>query len=249
MKSKIDTLILETTKPTIDTLVLETTRQCNMRCLHCLRGNAEALDMSLEIAIEAINKFSSIGNITFSGGEPTLRADLIEAVVNYIIENKIDVQSFYVASNGKEVSMQTMIALARLYGYIAESGYDTELCQFDVSLDQYHDKIAAKNMNILQAFSFVTHRNPIPQGGLINEGRASDNGIGCRNLHRYIEFTVDDDFDEPRYDMAYVNVKGNILPGCDFSFATQDELSDVNITDGEDFAELAQRYNESLSCK
>lgn len=41
----------------VDSLILEITRRCNMKCLHCLRGESENLDMSIKM-VDAV--FSQI---------------------------------------------------------------------------------------------------------------------------------------------------------------------------------------------
>lgn len=232
----------------VDQLILEVTRKCNMSCPHCLRGAQQNCDMSYETAIAAINQFSSINSITFSGGEPTLCGETIEKIVNYIIDNGVDIYGFYMATNGKVVNMQTMFALTRLYGYIYKRyGMDEAQCCVDISLDQYHDRISDENEGILHAFSFVGERGKIRDFGLINEGRAYENRIGHRNMDRYKEFTSEEwGSDESRYDMVYVNAKGNIYPDCDFSFHTQDDtLPNINIQDG-DITKLVEEYNSQL---
>jgi hypothetical protein len=117
-----------------------------------------------------------------------------------------------------------------------------------VSLDQYHETVAATNMHILRAFSFVTHRKPIAPGGVLNEGRAMDNGIGRRKLNYRETFAADDALYAPSYEMVYVNAKGNIYPNCDFSFATQDNLLPrVHIKEAKKMSTLARKYNERIN--
>ena len=235
--------------PMTENLILELTRRCNMNCAHCLRGHCQNHDMTFEIAKKAIDQFDYINSITFSGGEPTLCEDLIEKIVDYIISNNINVQGFYMASNGMNVSMKTMFALSNLYGYIYRNyGVDEYQCTFDISLDQYHNSISDMNKGILHSFSFVSERGNIPERGVISEGLANDNGIGCRYLNHYETFDVDDCGDYNCYSMVYVNAKGNILPCCDFSYETQDYLSCINICD-DTFDNLANRYNDMIVSK
>lgn len=53
-----------------ENLVLEVGRKCNLRCEHCLRGEAEELTMPIETAKAILDGISAIGFITFTGGEP-----------------------------------------------------------------------------------------------------------------------------------------------------------------------------------
>ena len=61
----------------VGNLCLEVTRRCNMGCAHCLRGNAENLDMSRETIDQVLEQVDMIGQVTFTGGEPSLNMDTI----------------------------------------------------------------------------------------------------------------------------------------------------------------------------
>lgn len=240
-------------KPQADSLILELTRRCNMCCEHCLRGDAENENMTLEVAIRAIDSFSSINSITFSGGEPTLCEDVFDKIVTHIIENDVNVYGFYVASNGKKVSMPFMCSLAKLYAHICRKnrGYmDDYQCTFDISRDQFHEDISMENKSILKAFTFTSERGEISDFGILNEGRARDAGIGYRNQDYNKPFEPEEELYSGdtcnRYEMVYVNVFGNIYSDCDWSYDTQDNiLPHANLTEG-DFDTIANIYNTKL---
>lgn len=61
----------------IQNLVLEVTRRCNMACEHCLRGDAQNMDMSKEIIDEVLKSCNGINSVTFAGGEPSLNISII----------------------------------------------------------------------------------------------------------------------------------------------------------------------------
>ena len=55
--------------------VIEVTRRCNMQCRHCLRGDAQNVDISNEIIDRFFDGFADgavIENVVFSGGEITV---------------------------------------------------------------------------------------------------------------------------------------------------------------------------------
>lgn len=52
-------------------LVIEVTRRCNMCCTHCLRGDAQDLDISDEV-LETVARNIQPSSVTFTGGEPSL---------------------------------------------------------------------------------------------------------------------------------------------------------------------------------
>ena len=235
----------------VEHFILELTRRCNMNCKHCLRGKSEDMEMSFDIAQKALNSFSQIGSITFSGGEPTLCENLISDIVDYIINNNIDVHGFYMASNGKNINMNVMFSLARLYAYIYknEGGYlDDYQCVFDVSVDQFHEEIGRDNLGILKAFSFVSQRGEINPSGVIDEGNAMENHIGCRKLNHKKDFYISEEDEEygNLYELVYVNSKGNIYADCDFSYASQDQISHISILQDKSFDELAKEYAQAL---
>ena len=233
----------------VNSLILELTRRCNASCEHCLRGDAQNIDMDFETAVAAIDQFDAITSITFTGGEPTLCGELIEKIVNYIIEKKKNVSGFYIASNAMKVDMQSMIALSRLYAYIYDNyGADEYQCVFDISCDQFHEDMYKENRGILHAFSFVSERgHNLTYSQLISEGRAEEYGIGTRYLEHNQVFNADiEKF--VNFEMVYVNAKGNIFPDCNFSYNTQDSLPQVNIKTG-DIVELTAEYNSKLCHK
>ena len=61
----------------LDNIAIEVTRKCNMGCEHCLRGNAQNMDIDFGYIDSFLNDVSSIGTITFSGGEPALNVEAI----------------------------------------------------------------------------------------------------------------------------------------------------------------------------
>ena len=61
-------------KLNIYNLVLEVTRRCNMCCAHCLRGEAQNMDMQKETIDKLLDQTDSISMVTFSGGEQIGRA-------------------------------------------------------------------------------------------------------------------------------------------------------------------------------
>lgn len=78
------------------TLVLEITEQCNLRCDYCVFDEKTSVErnhsenpMTLEVAIDAINKFykrtnKEEGYIVFYGGEPLLEFNKIKEIVAYV---------------------------------------------------------------------------------------------------------------------------------------------------------------------
>lgn len=207
-----------------DSLVLEIGRKCNMKCAHCLRGNAEDCSMQFKTAVRALNLFDSIGTITFSGGEPTLYSEEIIHIINYIIFENIEVGNFYMATNGTNLSIDLMIALCRLYAHC----YDKDCCSLEVSRDDYHENVPVPEF--MTAFSFFGERGRhTPESALLIEGRAEENGIGGRKPKREYEF---DFFEEDEtVELVYVNCFGELFADCDYSYETQRRIWAYSLDD------------------
>ena len=63
---------------TVDQLTLEVTRRCNMNCAHCLRGDAQCLDMSKEVVDKVLQDIDYISFLFFTGGEPSLNIPIMD---------------------------------------------------------------------------------------------------------------------------------------------------------------------------
>ncbi len=210
----------------VSQLILEVGRKCNRNCTHCLRGASENKTICMEDVFAILNQVENIGCITFTGGEPTLYGEEISAIVDYIIDNKINVDNFYVASNGEIYNETLMLALVRLYAHCTEYG-DNEISAYDVSNDQFHHPDAAV-IRRLKAFSFFSMRKEIPAVGILNEGNAYYNCIGARSLNHTKPFEVEEydmgDHTDYWIEMVYLNAEGYLLADCDFSYETQRSL-------------------------
>lgn len=61
-------------------VVIEVTRRCNMCCAHCLRGDAEAVDIQERYIDAFLDSFANAGyisSLTFTGGEISLNIPAI----------------------------------------------------------------------------------------------------------------------------------------------------------------------------
>lgn len=222
-------------------LVLEVGRLCNMECLHCLRGDMQNIAMQFHDAKKIIDQIDYIGNITFSGGEPTLYGDFICEVIDYIINTKKDVGGFYIASNGKIFDSKLMLKLVEFYAYINPYPGEEYVCTFDISNDSYHNFSENK---MFGAFSFVKTKGNVPEYALFTEGRAADYGLGRKSVNLEACFSINDDMVE----MIYLNALGNVLPDCNYSYETQDYMEPFHINDMALF-DIVTKYNKQATKK
>ncbi|VAW38093.1 Radical SAM domain protein [hydrothermal vent metagenome] len=68
--------------PAPESVFWEITAECNLKCLHCIvsADKKQANELSTKEALSLINQWAAMGvrDITFSGGEPLMRADFFE---------------------------------------------------------------------------------------------------------------------------------------------------------------------------
>lgn len=231
----------------VEEVVVEVGRKCTRECEICLRGCGEDKTIDIDSVKHILDQTDSIGAITFTGGEPTLYSKQIAEIVDYIVANHIQVENFYIASNGEIYSHELMTALIKLYAYIQEFS-DAECTAYDVSNDRFHNP-DPRVISKLKAFSFFQLRGDIHDNGIIAEGFAETWGRRHLNYGKMFHITVDPDYDSDdvvyTFDMLYLNAVGKLLADCNYSFKTQRELDAPNY-DEFTLVELAE--HERYSC-
>ncbi len=94
------------------TVTLCVTHRCNLNCIYCYQKHDSSLEMSFETAKNIIDtilidaeKENKRIEISFIGGEPLLRFDLIKQIVEYVKSQKICViYKFFATTNGTLLS-------------------------------------------------------------------------------------------------------------------------------------------------
>ena len=217
-------------------LIVEVTRNCQFQCQHCLRGDRENLNISTDIIDTLLEDTEYISMLTFSGGEPSLATNLISYFLDICIENNIEVGSFYIATNGANISVDFIVTMLRWYSYCIEK----EMCFIEVSNDIYHSEEGNYDTVLLEALSFFnrkhTEENYNYDNGkyLLDEGYTNENGIGSGRAVTVSPVTTKDDFYEAD---IYLNAEGNIINGCDWSYENQNEHILCNVKDVKQFYE------------
>lgn len=207
-------------------LILETTRRCNMACSHCLRGDAQELDMTEEMLPLILRDVASIDNLTFSGGEPSLNVPFIRQTLNFCRSHKIPVYGFYLVTNGKKVTDDFLTCLVEWYSYCIGCGGEAELCGVALSKDTFHEDIPRENEWKLRAFSFFRAEDKatdFTNTALINEGRALElpntvwkkRGLTSSPLEASFDKDTDTIFVESD---LYIGANGSVKTYCDSAF-------------------------------
>jgi len=220
----------------LDQAALEITRRCNLKCRHCLRGEAQNKDMDELLIHNFFKQVGSINSLTLTGGEPSLCPHLVKQVVDSCKYHKVEVSNFYVATNGVVHAHYDdfMVQLVRLWCMCI----DNEISTVHISNDTYHEDAATANpVNFkhhpLRALRFCdcTEEKPnrvFSRPMIIKQGRASNipgaRKANCEKIQRdsergYLEGTI------------YVNVHGDLIEGCDWSYRDQPKHRFGNLND------------------
>lgn len=235
---------------TISSLIVEITRRCNMACDHCVRGDAQCLDISDEVIAAMLKDVRYIGSITFTGGEPTLNVGAIERITAALRERRIDVGSFFVVTNGKtspKAAKRMALALLDLFSECTDSLEDG-MYGLIVSGDAWHEPVKVPAIYEGLAFFKRDERHgPRDEDCVICDGRAADNGIGRRKPERTLPLHVDtyegDEDEEGQIEMVYVAANGNVMADCDHPYEVIDTTNRGNVL-RESLAEIATREVE-----
>lgn len=164
-------------------IMVEITRRCQLKCEHCLRGDAQDLDISNDIIDAILEQTAGIGRLSFTGGEPTLAPDKMNYFVDRMIEKGIPLGGISYITNGVELSEEVKEFLVKAHLYITKSRENDEIFRSDckiffqpririgLSLDNYHvdnEKVKREYERFLPTDScYVTYENnsiPIKAG-------------------------------------------------------------------------------------
>ena len=137
-------------KLTIHDLCIETTRRCNMACAHCMRGDAMNRDLDPALLDKLFSRLSGIGNVTPTGGEPSLNPAALLQIRDAILKYNIPVAGVYLVTNGKEITDEF---LHNFLSLLLATEMDPEVSGLALSQDMFHDKISYANKAKLAMFS------------------------------------------------------------------------------------------------
>lgn len=231
----------------VDTVVIEITRRCNMCCAHCLRGDAEAVDIQKKYIDAFLDSFANAGyisSLTFTGGEISLNIPAIRYTLNAVKERNISVGSFYMVTNGKAVDKMAELALASLEWWNYCDDKDDYSCGLCISSDDFHEEIPRESASILSGLKY--NRNDkvtdFRKQYLINEGRAKTINANqiLKREPRVSELTIEYKRDcEPGNETGiditdgelYLNAIGDVVVGYDWSYESQKKYRIGNVMD------------------
>lgn len=212
-----------------DNLAIEVTRRCNMHCDHCMRGLAQAKDLSIATIHALLDQCASIDSLTFTGGEPTLNLPIIRETLKYCKKHRIPVYSFYLVTNGKKVTTAFLRLMIDWYAYCIECGGDEECSGIAISRDMFHEKVPYHNIALLKALGFYGDEDKttdFTKVQLLNLGNAR----ALTNVREpvrtdEIEVSCEPDNNLRVQDVSIaLTVDGDLLSDCDYEYTDTDAL-------------------------
>jgi sulfatase maturation enzyme AslB (radical SAM superfamily) len=196
--------------------------------------------MSYETIRQTLKGVSRIGTITFTGGEPSLAVDRIRYFTDYVKGWNIDVNNFYVITNGKIASTSLKDALIKLSWWC--QGGDNYLC---ISQDQFHKELGYSQWPAKELYDdlpfFDGNARQTKIEWPLNEGLAFENGIGVRSADMDHPVIQEDGVEGT----VYVNVNGDVIPCCDMSYANQ-ELEKIGSVYDKPIFDIVKQYADQL---
>ena len=256
----------------IDNLIIEVTRKCNMKCQHCLRGSAQRKVISNHYIHKMMALIDNVGTITISGGEPTLAMDKLHYIRECIIYGDIDVQNFYMVTNGKSIPINDLAEWVYLMELACS---DNEISSVGFSFDRFHVQTLnyaqmvkqENNYNRLKdkleweygvtqsgcGGDFITKHSDNSWGydSLISEGRAKEMGVKSTSIDSFEEDNWNDNIQFTETEL-YLSCSGYIVAGCNWSYKSVDNKKDIRICHiddincREDLIEAIRVYNKRV---
>lgn len=219
----------------IKNIVIIVTTQCNLSCDCCMRGEPEKYEVFNPRLIKLLPKFMEkfkSNMITFSGGEPMLRQELICKIIN-TIDRKLN-SSYFIKTNGY-INIRDEL-LSKFIKIVArerkENCYDSSMIV--ISNEYYHKRSAdyigleERPLDILTGLGFngdniilfdnkKTKEEYYPS--YINEGNAKINGIGQREKESLFDcIYINDHNDDIEVSEVTIDCQGRVFAGCNHSY-------------------------------
>lgn len=228
-------------KLTIHDLCIETTRRCNMACAHCMRGDAMNRDLDPALLDKLFSRLSGIGNVTPTGGEPSLNPAALLQIRDAILKYNIPVAGVYLVTNGKEITDEF---LHNFLSLLLATEMDPEVSGLALSQDMFHDKISYANKAKLSMFSCFRDddkKTDWTRTPVLNIGRGAEIVIVSNRDPYRPQNTLNCWFNNDTIQLSEVltlTVDGYLLPYGDYSYEEVENLAICNVNDPDWYEQL-----------
>jgi hypothetical protein len=211
-------------------VIIEVTRWCNLECEHCLRGNRQRKKQTYENLYNFLRNFSYVDVVTLTGGEPSLAPDVIGLFIDACRHLDLRVGSYYMATNAHKISTKFLKVWERLHHWCD----DNDISNVDISNDKFHlsnndqwKLLDYAELNGLPCHKKYNKKIFLPDyEDCISEGRAENWSKKTTEKTPFILRLSEDEISYADGEL-YLNCKGNVIHGCDWSFESQDKKENI----------------------
>lgn len=228
----------------IENLVIELGRWCNADppCEFCLRGlpqrNKKISEEILDLFFSQVN---CIGTLTIGGGESSCHLKEMRIMISSILKNNVEIQNFYIVTNGKVFRKELIDICDLLYNSICTDNEISGLC---VSDDYFHKKMHKSEQKFfynkmryyfeIDEEEYADYKRPyarddkelkddIRRNSIINMGLAKKNNLGGRDLTIYLPYKeMWKDNLRVLDSELYLTYDGRLVCNCDLDYETID---------------------------
>lgn len=228
-------------KLAVHDLCIEVTRRCNMNCAHCMRGDAMSQDLDPALLDKLFSRLSGIGNVTPTGGEPSLNPAALLQIRDAILKYNIPVAGVYLVTNGKEITDEF---LHNFLSLLLATEMDPEVSGLALSQDMFHDKISYANkakLSMFPCFRGDDKKTDWTRTPVLNIGRGAEivivsnrdpyrpqNTLNCRFSNDTIQLS----------EVLTLTVDGYLLPYGDYAYEEVENLAICNVNDPDWYEQL-----------
>lgn len=237
--------------------IVHLTEKCNLQCKYCYE-NKEGRDLSFEnikcLIDNEINQKNKYCILTFYGGEPLLKKDIIKKTINYIKLKKSKTKFFFgITTNGTLLDDDFIIYMkqnnfSNICYSIDGTKYTYELNRMSKNEKYYDYDIVLNNAKkLLDNFNFVVAMSVITKNNLENVGNNVEYliNIGFKYINLLLDYTYnwkDEDLGIIRqqlYDVA--DIYSNKI-------INEDDI-DIPLLDSKIKTYINDKYNCNDDCK
>lgn len=180
-------------KYTVCTLVIEVTRRCNIACAHCMRGNAENLDISDEYIDSIMSQVGIIYGLALTGGEVSLAPDRLRYILDSAKRHKVKIGRVVLTTNGIQKSAE----LRDIFEEFKEYAIIPQLTEIRISNDKFHtrenhflkkDYLDRKRFYANNRKNKVSFQDVVSEGGLKRCGRCEKPKLDYRQAQTNTDY-------------------------------------------------------------
>ena len=169
-------------KITVHSLEISITRRCNLSCEHCLRGDAQNIDIKNDYIEKLFSFVGEVHTLFVTGGEPSLNIPAFQYIIDSAIRNRVVIDHVNITTNGFTDNLKVFFELIeRLQSYCVHPEHSV----VSMSVDKYHKSFEESLYQ--SAFISKNYYKKIGANVVGNTprklGRAYNNGFGVDVLH------------------------------------------------------------------